>query len=185
MGGQNYIDLSNYQNRLSLKNKAGRALWFIAYWLLFRPFFGRIFSPWRNFVLKCFGAKISGRPKIFASVQIWAPWNLEMDGGCISYNCQVYNVAKIVVRKNSVISHNVHLCSASHDISSATHDLVYKPIVIEDQVWVASDAFIGPGVIVRQGSVVAARAVVVREVPPWSVVAGNPAQVVKERIIAK
>lgn len=185
MGGENLIDLKNYKNRLSLKNKAGRALWFIAYWMFFRPFFGRIFGPWRNFILRCFGAKISGKPKIFASVQIWAPWNLEIDGGCISYNCQVYNVAKITIRSNSVISHNVHLCSASHDISSATHDLVYKPIFIEDQVWVASDAFIGPGVVIGQGSVVAARAVVVRDVQPWMVVAGNPAQVVKKRVIEK
>ncbi len=58
-----------------------------------------------------------------------------------------------------------------------------KPIVIEDDVWIGAGAFIGPGVRIGQGAVVGARAVVFKDVPRWKVVAGNPAQVLKDRVM--
>ena len=53
------------------------------------------------------------------------------------------------------------------------------PIVIEDKVWIGMDALILKGVTIGEGSVVAARSVVTKDVPPYSLVAGNPARVVK------
>jgi putative colanic acid biosynthesis acetyltransferase WcaF len=58
--------------------------------------------------------------------------------------------------------------------------LVLRPICVESGAWIAADAFIGPGVTIGAGSVVGARAVVVRNVPPRSVVVGNPARVIKK-----
>ena len=57
-----------------------------------------------------------------------------------------------------------------------------KPIVIEDDVWIGADATILKGVTIGQGSVVAARSVVVKSAPPHSLVAGNPARVIKPNI---
>lgn len=54
-----------------------------------------------------------------------------------------------------------------------------KPIVIHDKAWIGFDATILKGVTVGEGAVVGAKSVVTRDVPPWSVVAGNPARVVK------
>lgn len=54
--------------------------------------------------------------------------------------------------------------------------------MIEEQSWVCADAFIGPGVNVGAGAIVAARAVVVKDVAPWTIVAGNPAKFIKERV---
>nr|WP_243425786.1 DapH/DapD/GlmU-related protein [Faecalicatena contorta] len=54
-----------------------------------------------------------------------------------------------------------------------------NPVIIEDNVWIGRDAVIMKGVTVGQGSIVALRAVVVDDVPPYSIVAGNPAKVVK------
>jgi acetyltransferase-like isoleucine patch superfamily enzyme len=54
-----------------------------------------------------------------------------------------------------------------------------RPVVLEDAVWVAANAMILPGVTVGQGSVVAGGAVVREDVPPFTVVAGNPACVVR------
>jgi acetyltransferase-like isoleucine patch superfamily enzyme len=51
-----------------------------------------------------------------------------------------------------------------------------KPVVIEDNCWIGSDAVIGPGVRVGQGSIVAAKSVVLNDVPPFTVVMGNPAR---------
>jgi acetyltransferase-like isoleucine patch superfamily enzyme len=58
------------------------------------------------------------------------------------------------------------------------------PIVIKDQAWVCADAFVGPGVIVGEGAIVGARAVVMKNVEPWNIVAGNPAKMIKKRILS-
>ena len=49
------------------------------------------------------------------------------------------------------------------------------PIDIGAQAWVAADVFVGPGVTVGEGAVIGARSTVVRDVDPWTVVAGSPA----------
>lgn len=57
-----------------------------------------------------------------------------------------------------------------------------KPVVIQDDVWLCERAIILPGLTIGKGSIVAAGAVVCTDVPPYSVVAGNPARVVKSRM---
>ena len=60
-------------------------------------------------------------------------------------------------------------------------DLVTKPIRIMDNVWVSTSAIILPGVTIGEGAVVAAGAVVTKDVAPWTVVGGNPAKFIKKR----
>jgi putative colanic acid biosynthesis acetyltransferase WcaF len=83
------------------------------------------------------------------------------------------------------VSQDSYLCASSHDITDHKHALILKPIVIEDQVWVAADAFIGPGVIIGQGAVVGARSAVFKNVEVWTVVGGNPAKFIKKRELTK
>lgn len=178
------VRLHEYENRLSLKNKLGRLLWAVVYMLLFRPFGTRYLNFWRVAVLRAFGAKIGRDCSIASSVRIWAPWNLEMaDHTLLASRVHCYNPGKITIKSESVLSEGVYLCAASHDISSSKHSLVAKPIIIEDQVWVAVEAFVMMGVTLGQGSVVGARSVVVRSVEPWTVVGGNPAKHIKSRKI--
>ncbi len=177
------IDLAKYKNKLSLKNKIGRLLWFFAYWILFRPFITVLFRRWRNLVLMVFGAKIKGDVTIHPTVRIWAPWNLEMESACISFNSIIYNVDKVCIYNNAVVSHNVHICTASHDIHNSNHPLISKPIIINENAWIATDVFIGPGVTIGEGAVVGARAAVFKDVAPWTVVGGNPAKFIKNRIL--
>jgi putative colanic acid biosynthesis acetyltransferase WcaF len=80
-----------------------------------------------------------------------------------------------------VVSQYAFLCCASHDISSPIMDLTHRPITIGPQSWVAARAFVGPGVVVGEGAVVGACAVVMKDVPPWTVVAGNPARTIGMR----
>ena len=83
------------------------------------------------------------------------------------------------------MSQGAYLCTASHDISDSLNPLVTAPIIIEDQAWVAADAFVSMGVTVGQGAVIGARACVFKDVEPWTVVGGNPAKFIKRREIKK
>lgn len=94
-------------------------------------------------------------------------------------NC--YNAALVKVGAHTTVSQGAYLCTATHDISDPLHHLYSQPIVIENQAWIASEAFIGPGVTVKQGAVVGARAAVFKDVEPWTVVGGNPAKFIKKR----
>ena len=102
---------------------------------------------------------------------------------CLASNVDCYNVAPIHIGANTTISQGAYLCTASHDISNPLNPLIIAPITIEDQAWVAADAFISMGVTVGQGAVIGARAAVFKNVEPWTVVGGNPAKFLKKRII--
>lgn len=84
---------------------------------------------------------------------------------------------------HSTVSQYSHLCTSSHDYEHPNMLQTFAPIVIEDQVWIAADAFIGPGVTIGQGAVVGARGTVFKNVEPWTVVGGNPAKFIKKREI--
>ncbi len=80
----------------------------------------------------------------------------------------------------------VQMIAANHrfedpDVPIGRQGMYQKPIVIEDDVWVAGRVIITAGVTIGRGSVLAAGAVVTRDVPPYSVVGGVPARVIKSR----
>lgn len=171
-----------FRNPHSRGNRIGRLAWGAAWSLLVRPtpwFLGR----WRRWVLRRFGARI-GASAVDASVRIWAPWRLEIgDYVYVDDQARLYNVFGIRIGDRVVISQGAFLCGASHDYRDRAYPLIGGRITVEDDCWIAADAFIGPGITVGRGSVVGARAVVVKDVPPWSVVAGNPARVIRERTL--
>lgn len=104
---------------------------------------------------------------------------------CLASKVDCYNVAPVVIGDNTTISQGAVLCTASHDVTDPRNRLITAPIVVEDQVWVATDAFVGMGVTIGQGVVVGARACVFKDVEPWTIVGGNPAKVLKSRELKK
>lgn len=180
------IDLSKFHNRLGRRHQIYRALWNISWFLLARPFPRSICSGWKRFLLRLFGAKIPSTSHVYSSAKIYYPANLVMgEYCCIDSNVNFYNVNLVIMGDNTTISQGAFICPGSHDISDPLNPMISKPIVIEDQVWIAVDAFIGYGVHIGQGAVVGARAVVFKDVEPWTVVGGNPAKVIKKRVIDK
>jgi putative colanic acid biosynthesis acetyltransferase WcaF len=156
-----------------------RILWGFVDIVFFR-FSPRLFYGWRNFVLRLMGAKIGKSVRIFPSARIMYPWLLEVgDSSVISWGVEVYNLGKITIGCNTVISQFSHLCGGTHDYLSREFVLLRTGLTIGNQCWIAADSFIGPGVKVHNGSVVAARSVVVKDVPEKALVAGNPAKVVR------
>lgn len=174
-------DLSQYRNRLGLRNKLARLAWAITWAVLFRPS-PRPLHGWRRFLLRCFGAKVGQGAHPYPRAWVWAPWNLDMgEHSCLADGVDCYSVAPIRLGRSALVSQRAFLCAATHDYTDPDFPLIPKPITVEDGAWVAAEAFVGPGVTVGVGAVVGARACVVKDVEPWAIVAGNPARFVKRR----
>ena len=179
------LDLKNYKNRHSLKSKIARAIWNVVWTLLFRltPR-GKIFRIWRVSILKMFGAKVSWSSNVLPSCRIWQPWKLKMgEYACLGENVDCYSVDSIEIGNQATVSQGVRLCAAGHDIGSKTMELTYGPIVIGANSWIAGWSIVLPGVTIGEGAVVAAGAVVAKDVEPWTVVGGNPAKFIKNRVL--
>ncbi|MGN0089878.1 MAG: DapH/DapD/GlmU-related protein [Alloprevotella sp.] len=178
------IDLSGYENRLGRKHQAVRMLWNIL-WPLTTWFLPRSLGMgWKRSLLRMFGAKVHPTAQVYSSARIYYPANLTMEAySCLADGVECYNVAPVTVGAHSTISQGTLLCTASHDITDSHHRLVTAPIMIEDQVWIGARAYIGMGVVVRQGAVVGATASVYKTVEPWTVVGGNPARFIEKREI--
>lgn len=170
------------QAKYTFSEQLRRVLWGLAK-PLFR-FSPRIFFGWRNLLLRLFGARIGKNVHIYNSAHIYFPWNLEIgDWSAVGEHVLIYNLGPVRIGSNVTISQRAHLCAGSHDHTDPTLPLLKPPIVVNDQVWVCADTFIGPGVTVGEGAVVGARAVAMLDVGSWQIVVGNPAVVVSNRVI--
>ena len=177
------VDVSKFANPFSFRNKAGRVIWGWVWLLLFRPS-PRLLFGWRRFLLRCFGAKIGKEVYVHPSVRIWAPWNLEMgDHSALGDSVDCYCMDRVVIGPHATVSQYSYLCAGSHDTSDPQMRLITAPIHIGASAWICADVFVGPGVTIGDGAVAGARAVVVKDVEPWTIVAGNPAKFVKKRTL--
>ncbi len=99
----------------------------------------------------------------------------------INQNCTFYDLGGLSIADDVMIGPNVSLITSGHPLApSQRRDFVTaRPIAIERNVWIAAGATVIGGVTVGENSVVAAGSVVTRDVPPNTLVAGNPARVVR------
>ncbi len=165
----------------SRANRVARLLWSMVWLCLFRPS-PKPLHAWRRALLRLFGARLGRGVVIHASARVWAPWNLEMgEFSSLAPFVDCYCVEQVRLGRCVSVSQYSFLCTASHDIESADMQLTTAPITLGDHVWIAADAFVAPGVRVGEGAVVGARASVFRDVPEWTVVAGNPAKALRIR----
>lgn len=117
--------------------------------------------------------------------------NIHVGKECfVNYNCTFLDVALITLGNGVWIGANVTLATPNHpflakerlnaDYPDGRHDLEYAaPITIKDGCWICSSATICGGVTIGENSIVAAGAVVTRDVPANSIVAGVPAKVIR------
>ncbi len=151
-------------------------------WGLLQPLFRlspRPFYGFRNALLRWMGAKIGQSVMIYPQATITFPWNVTIgDWVVIGPEVAVYALSEVSIGSNVLISQGAHLCSGSHDIRRPNFPLKCRPIVIHDETWICAEAFIGPGITLGPRSIAAARAVVVKNVEPYAIVGGSPAQVI-------
>jgi maltose O-acetyltransferase len=89
--------------------------------------------------------------------------------------------APVSLGRNVVVNDSVTILTGTHDLGSAHFAQINRPVKVHDYAWICTGATLLPGVTVGEGAVVAAGAVVARDVAPFSVVGGNPAQLIKQR----
>jgi putative colanic acid biosynthesis acetyltransferase WcaF len=151
------------------------ALWHVVkFYFFLQPFPGS--SRMLAAILRFFGAKIGRGVIIRNRVNISYPWRLSVgDHVWIGEEVVILSLAQVTIESNVCISQRAFLCTGSHDFRSSSFDLITKPITIRQGSWIAAQAFIAPGVTIGPDSMVAAGAVVTRDVAPGTVVSGNPA----------
>jgi putative colanic acid biosynthesis acetyltransferase WcaF len=179
-----YQDLNKFQlpKNFRGKNPFVVQLWWSVQAILFNTS-PQFLYGWRNFLLRLFGAKIGKKVIIRPSVKVTYPWKLSIgDYSWIGDNVNLYTLGEINIGNNVVISQRSYLCTGSHDYLQEDFPIYQKPINIRDQVWIATDVFIAPGITIGKGSVVGARSSVFKSLPPNKICAGSPVKIISERI---
>ena len=97
-------------------------------------------------------------------------------------NCVVLDAAKVTVGANTVIGPEVHIYTATHPLDSQERRKFQhaKPVTIGADCWIGGKAVICPGVTIGNGCVIGAGAVVTKDVPDFSLAAGNPAKIIRK-----
>lgn len=165
----------------SLSNRLMRLVFSLA-WLVLARWTPPAMNPWRIFILRLFGARLGPGVMVYASVRIWLPANLDMAAkASLGPGVDCYNMDMVRIGAYSVISQRAVLCAGTHSIRDRNFQLVTRPITIGERVWVAAEAFVGPGVAIGDEAVLGARACAFSSIEPGAVCVGNPARKIKDR----
>lgn len=103
------------------------------------------------------------------------------DNCVINGKCRLDSRGHITIGKNVSISQEVSILTADHNVSSPQFEGSTRPVIIEDYVFIGTRAMILPGCTLGKGAIIAAGALVTKDVAPFTVVAGVPAKVIKTR----
>ena len=143
------------------------------------------FSGFRRFLLRVFRLRFEGEGMDFSpSARIDCPWNIKIGSfSSVGNAAWVYALDNIEIGEKTCIGEHVKLLTGYHDIATRNFAFKTKPIRIGSACWLATAATILPGVTIGDGAVVAAGAVVTKDVEPWTVVGGNPAKFIKMRVM--
>lgn len=170
----------------TLRNRIARQIWQWCWLFLFRPS-PRSMHAWRAMLLRVFGAELGEHVHVYPGVRVWAPWNLKVGNHVgVADGVTIYNMAPITIGDRCVVSQGAHLCCGTHDYNSHNFQLMALPISLGTNIWVCSEAFIGPGVKIADGVVVGARSVAIKSLStPWAVYAGNPCRLTRSRRVIR
>ena len=125
------------------------------------------------------------KPYIEAPIHVDYGFNISVgDNFYCNFNCVLLDCAKITIGNNVFLAPGVQLLTASHPINAIERRSVEfaLPVTIGDDVWIGANALILPGVTIGSRVVIAAGAVVNKDVPDDVVVAGVPAKIVKRMV---
>ena len=176
-------DLSSYNNSWYKPGSAlKRFFWHYTNAIFFKtglfPFY-----VMKIFLLKAFGAKIGSGVLIKPFVNIKYPWFLSIGNHVwIGENVSIENLDTVTIGNNVCVSQGATLLTGNHDYSKPGFDLSIKKINIEDGVWIGAGAVVCPGVTCKDHSVLMVGSIATKDLEPYSVYRGNPAEKAKDRL---
>lgn len=100
-----------------------------------------------------------------------------------NYNCTMLDVGRIRIGDNVQIAPNVAIYTAGHPVHPATRNTLYEygiDVTIGNNVWIGGNVVISPGVTIGDNTVIGAGSVVTKDIPAWSIAAGNPCRVLRK-----
>jgi putative colanic acid biosynthesis acetyltransferase WcaF len=165
----------------SFSNRAVRLLWNITWLLLYRPS-PRPLHAWRAMLLRLFGATLGPDCHFYPASRVWAPWNLHCaDHVAAGDGVEIYNPSPMTLGSHVILSQDCYLCGATHDYNDPAFPLLAYAMTIEPYAWICARASVAPGVRVGEGAVLGLSSVATRDLEPWTVYSGNPAQPLRKR----
>jgi maltose O-acetyltransferase len=127
------------------------------------------------------GASIAPSAALLAAEISGTPSFLTVDDEAAVGRAFLQTLAPLRIGRRAIVNDGARILTGQHDINDPDFPLTTAPVTIGEYAWIATNALILPGVSVGDWAVVAAGAVVTRDVPARAVVAGNPARLVRQR----
>jgi putative colanic acid biosynthesis acetyltransferase WcaF len=157
--------------------------WYLTNALFFNSSFP--FIGIKHFILRFYGAKVGKGLIIKNHVNIKYPWYLNIGDHCwIGEKVWIDNLAPVLIADNVCISQGAMLLTGNHNYKKETFDLMVGEIKIEKGVWIGAKSIICPGLTLKSHSVISVGSVLTQNTEPYYIYQGNPAQKIKQRIIA-
>ena len=134
-------------------------------------------------VVKCLFGKSDGA---FVNPPFYCDYGSHIEVGknfFANYNCTILDVAKVKIGDNCQMAPNVAIYTAGHPVYPVSRNSAYeygKEVVVGDNVWIGGNTVICPGVHIGDNVVIGAGSVVTKDIPDWSVAAGNPCRVLRK-----
>ena len=160
--------------RQSMGERLAGAMWTAVRVGLFRT---SPFNFFRVFLLRLFGATIGRGVRVSPSVRVHFPWHLNLgDDVVIAHKVIVNCMGEVRVGDRTRISQYAHIVAGSHAYQQRNMHIVRCPITIGADVWIAADAFVGPGVTIGDTCMLAARSSTFADLGSGFIYKGEPAR---------
>lgn len=179
------VDLASYNNSWYQPGPK----WKIVLWMLCSALF--LEHPWSVFsglscrLLRLFGARIGKGVLFKPQVKIKYPWFLTVGDHCwIGERVWIDNLAQVTIGSNVCISQGAMLLTGNHNFKLPAFDLMVKPIILADGVWIGAQSVVCPGVTCSSGAILAVGSVATKNLENGGIYQGNPAVLKKQRLAA-
>ena len=168
----------------------GKTIWYLTFHTVYGlvkylPMLGGDVFRW--LVLKLFLQKIDGWVSFRDNVTIWFPEGVRIgSGSMVGENCFLDGYGGLTIGRDVLIAHNSSLIAEDHGYATRQIPIRRQPktagaIVVGDDVWIGCGVRVLKGATIGDGAIIAAGAVVTKDVPPYAIVGGIPGRVLAMR----
>ncbi|WP_018015594.1 acyltransferase [Teredinibacter turnerae] len=168
--------------KLNILNYSFRRRFFIKISMMFMPYVGYLFFSDRinTLIWRMLGVKVGACSIIRRGTYINDPCNITIGKRSVVHG-KIRSRGGVIIGDNVEFVGDISLSTQKHNVSSSLFENLYEPVVIENEAWISLNAVILGGVVVGEGAVIAAGAIVTKNCAPWGVFGGVPAKCIGAR----